>query len=184
MADSDERGSDPASAGARRDFLKVVGIGGLGAGAAGAMMLPVVQPVTYPLNHQTTSGSDAFIGIGRADRFKDGAPPIKVDVVADQTDSWNRVEQVKIGTAWVRREGGKLVAYSSVCPHLGCGVDYIADKTKYYCACHRSWFSAEGAVETGPCERPLDTLEVKEEGGQVSLRYQKFKLGIKSKEPV
>jgi len=182
----DEKAAPPGSGAPnvenRRGFLKVLGIGGLGAGAAGTALVPALRATTYPLQNETTSESVAFVPVGKAERFKDGAPPLKVDVVADQQDAWNRVEQVKIGAAWVARKAGKLTAYSSVCPHLGCGVDYVADKHKYYCACHRSWFAEDGAVETGPCLRALDTLEVQEQDGKVAVQYQKFKLGIAAKE--
>ena len=61
----------------------------------------------------------------------------------------------KVGSAWVLREGDKLTAYSSVCPHLGCAVDFDTDDTKFKCPCHHSVFDLTGKVEGGPAPREL-----------------------------
>lgn len=165
----------------RRHFLKVVGIGGLGAGLAAAVGAPAVLYVAYPLGHETVSGGDAFIKLGRASRFEPGKP-VKVELYADKTDAWNRVVQVKIGSAWVVNHEGKLRAFSTVCPHLGCAIDLEGEKFK--CPCHRSSFTLEGTVQGGPSPRGMDELEVKTEGGEVAIRYQRFKQGVSDKEVV
>jgi len=79
---------------------------------------------------------------------------------------------------------GKLTAFSTVCPHLGCAVDFDAAAGKFKCPCHRSAFGVAGTVEEGPSPRALDTLEVREEGGLVSIRYQRFRQGVAAKEVV
>src|SRR4051812_4654684 len=126
----------------RRLFLKL-GVHGLGAGVAAVTAGPAIAYLAYPLSHDTTTGSSGFIPAGRADQFKEGEP-VKVTLLADKIDAWNRVEQVKIGSAWVVNTGGKLVAFSSVCPHLGCAVDYESAEHKFKCPCHRSAFGLDG----------------------------------------
>lgn len=174
----------PASAEAtRRDFLKTAGIGGLGLGLAAVAGAPAVLYVTYPLEHSTVTGGSGFIKIGKSELFKPGAP-VKVDVFADKRDAWNRIVQVKVGSAWLIRRGDALTAYSTVCPHLGCAVDYDGEATKFKCPCHHSSFAMDGKVEGGPAPRGMDTLEVEEKDGMVALRYVRFRQGIADKEVV
>ena len=167
--------------GGRRGMLKI-GIGVLGAGVGAAVLGPIAGAVTHPLGHATTTGSDAFIPAGTASMFGDA--PTKVDLYSDKVDAWNRVVQVKVGSAWVVEAGGKLIALSTVCPHLGCGIDYDEAKGKFLCACHKSWFTLDGGIDEGPSPRAMDTLELQVEEQLVSIRYQRFKQGIEGKEPI
>jgi Rieske Fe-S protein len=123
------------------------------------------------------------VKVGKSDAFKEGHP-VKVDLFADKRDAWNRIVKVKVGSAWVLRDGGKLRAYSSVCPHLGCAVDFETDSTKFKCPCHHSTFNLSGKVEDGPAPRSMDELELEEKEGAVSVRYQRFRQGIADKETV
>lgn len=172
---------DPAG-GTRRGFLGATAAV-LGAGLAATVLGPAAIFVAHPLRHDTTSGSDDFIPAGPPSLFTTTAP-VKVDLYADRVDAWNRVIQVKIGSAWVMEKDGKLVALSTVCPHLGCGIDYDGAHNKFYCACHKTWFGLDGSVEEGPSPRGMDELEVQREEKLVSIRFQRFKLGAKTKEPI
>jgi menaquinol-cytochrome c reductase iron-sulfur subunit len=165
-----------------RRGLLTAAAGILGVGAAATVLGPVVIFLGHPLEHDTTSSSDAYLPVGPPSLFV-GAAPVKVDLLADRVDAWNRVVQVKIGSAWVLRKGTGLVAYSTVCPHLGCGIDFDGDAGKFYCACHKSWFGIDGAVEGGPSPRAMDELEVQAAEQLVSIRYQRFKQGVEAKEP-
>lgn len=178
MAEGERRDEE----GSRRKFM-IVGAGTLGACVAGITAVPALSFLTHPLRTPTTSGSDAFIPAGKLAQFQ-GSVPVKVDLYADKVDAWNRVVEVKIGSAWVWNEGGTVKAMSTVCPHLGCAIDYEAETNKFVCPCHDSYFSREGAVETGPSPRGMDALEVETEGGLVAIRYQRFRQGTESKEPV
>jgi menaquinol-cytochrome c reductase iron-sulfur subunit len=173
----------PAPEEPRRVFLKVIGIGGLGAGLAAIVGAPAVGYVAYPLFHETVAGGAGFLPAGKRDEFPPGKP-VKVDLFADKKDAWNRVVQVKVGSAWIVNEGGTLRAFSTVCPHLGCAIDFEGDAQKFQCPCHRSAFTKEGTVLGGPSPRPLDELEVKQDGETVAVRYQRFKQGISAKEVV
>jgi Rieske Fe-S protein len=174
--------SHPVEDEGRRRLLKL-GVHSLGAAVAAVTAGPAVAYLAFPLSHDTTTGSGGFVTAGRAARFKEGVP-VKVDLLADKTDAWNRLEQVKIGSAWIVNTGGKLVAYSTVCPHLGCAVDFDGASSKFKCPCHRSAFGQNGAVEEGPSPRPMDELEVKEEGGLLSIRYERYKIGVPEKHVV
>jgi quinol---cytochrome c reductase iron-sulfur subunit, bacillus type len=165
----------------RRGMLGALA-GVLGIGAAATVLGPVAVFVGAPLRHDTTSSSDELIPAGPVNLFAGGGP-VKVDLFADRVDAWNRVVQVKVGSAWVLRKGAVLVAYSTVCPHLGCGIDFDANANKFYCACHKSWFGLDGKVEGGPSPRAMDELELRSSEELVSIRYQRFKQGTEAKEP-
>jgi Rieske Fe-S protein len=161
----------------------IAGIGGLGAALAAVVGAPAVAFVVHPLRTPTTRGAAEPLAIGRLEDFPDGVP-VKVDLYADKVDAWNRVDDVKVGSAWVIRRGEALTAFSTVCPHLGCSVDYEAATGKFKCPCHRSAFGLDGAVEEGPSPRALDALETTVEAGDVRLTYVRFRQGTPAKEPI
>ena len=174
--------SHPAEEDSRRAFLLTLGIGGLGVGLA-AVIAPAAPYVLYPLEHETIAGGTGFVPVGKLTRFKEGVPQ-KVDLFSDKKDAWNRVLDVKVGSVWVVKLGAKVQALSTVCPHLGCAVDYDAPAKKFKCPCHRSAFSLDGTVQGGPSPRPMDALETKTKDNLLSVRYERFKQGVKAKERV
>ncbi|MBK6919157.1 MAG: Rieske 2Fe-2S domain-containing protein [Deltaproteobacteria bacterium] len=180
-SDDDPDGNTAGPHSSRRTLL-MASAGALGVGVAASVLGPVAVFLGHPLRHDTTEGEGDFIAAGPPSMFG-GDKPVKVDLYADRVDAWNRVLNVKVGSAWVLSQGGQLVALSTVCPHLGCGIDYDAAASKFYCACHKSWFSMDGAVESGPSPRGMDALEVKAEEQLVSIRFQRFKMGTKTQEP-
>jgi len=182
MRDDEPRQPPPDAEPNRRGFL-IACTGALGAGLGAAVAVPPLVSLAYPLSHETTSRADLIVPVGPPKLFQ-SETPVRVDLVADRTDAWNRIQKVKVGSAFVRRREGQLEAFSTECPHLGCGVDWDKERNKFYCACHKSFFSSDGAVENGPSPRGLDTLEIREEAKLVSIRYQRFRLGTSDKEPL
>jgi Rieske Fe-S protein len=90
---------------------------------------------------------------------------------------------VKLGAAWLLRdEHQKVRAFSTVCPHLGCSVDWNPQTTQFECPCHQSHFDGEGHCLSGPSPRDLDELEVVTTADEVKIRYQRFKLSTPTKE--
>lgn len=67
----------------------------------------------------------------------------------------------------VRLENGDFVAYSAVCTHQRCTVDYRGGQLA--CPCHGSTFDpANGAeVVSGPAQRPLPEIPVEVRDGEV-----------------
>jgi menaquinol-cytochrome c reductase iron-sulfur subunit len=165
----------------RRTFLKV-GVGVLGAGLASVVVAPGLRFALWPISEgaEVSSGGEEFVVVGNRSLF--GTEPVKVDIYADRVDAWNRTEDVKIGSAWVVELDGELHAFSSVCPHLGCAVDYSPELGKFKCPCHRSAFALDGTPEEGPAPRALDTLDIEpQDGGLIAIRYERFKQGTKDK---
>lgn len=69
----------------------------------------------------------------------------------------------------VRKRGGDLVAFSAVCTHLGCIVQWEKDKQYFLCPCHGGHFSVDGAVTAGPPPKPLKKLPLVVAGGNVTV---------------
>lgn len=67
----------------------------------------------------------------------------------------------------VRKRGGDLVAFSAVCTHLGCIVQWEKDKQGFLCPCHAGRFSADGDVTAGPPPKPLKKLPFTVAGGNI-----------------
>jgi cytochrome b6-f complex iron-sulfur subunit len=56
---------------------------------------------------------------------------------------------------------GQLHAFKAVCTHLGCTVQFRADKQCIYCACHGGEYDAKsGKNVAGPPPKPLPALKV------------------------
>ena len=160
-----------------------VGVGALGAGLAAIVIAPALRFTLWPLAEgvKVQSGGEEFVIVGRRADF--GAEPVKVDIYADQVDAWNMTKNVKIGSAWVIEREGELRAFTTVCPHLGCAVDYDAGLGKFKCPCHDSLFGLDGAREEGPSPRALDELvfEEQQEGELLAIRYERFQQGVEDK---
>lgn len=60
----------------------------------------------------------------------------------------------------LRTPGGELRAFSAVCTHLACTVQYRPDISHIWCACHNGHFDLNGINVAGPPPRPLDRYVV------------------------
>src|SRR6266849_6553379 len=54
----------------------------------------------------------------------------------------------------------QIKAYSAVCTHLGCIVQYSEDSRNFHCNCHGSVFDLNGTNIGGPAPRPLTPFRV------------------------
>lgn len=64
-------------------------------------------------------------------------------------------------TAFVKLNG-KVHAFSTVCPHEACDVEWNAAEKTWDCPCHGSRFAATGEVLNGPAVEPLTPEPVDE----------------------
>jgi Rieske Fe-S protein len=70
---------------------------------------------------------------------------------------------VKFGTKpaiVVRTPEGEFRAFSAVCTHLDCTVQYKAETSQIWCACHNGLYDLTGNVISGPPPRPLESFAV------------------------
>jgi cytochrome b6-f complex iron-sulfur subunit len=67
----------------------------------------------------------------------------------------------------VRTADGNFKAFSAVCTHLNCTVQYREDLHQIWCACHNGLYDLEGRNVSGPPPRPLESYEVHVQGEDV-----------------
>ena len=67
----------------------------------------------------------------------------------------------------VRTPAGELRAFSAVCTHLNCTVQYRSDLSQIWCACHNGHYDLGGKNVEGPPPRPLDPYVVNVRGAQI-----------------
>jgi cytochrome b6-f complex iron-sulfur subunit len=69
----------------------------------------------------------------------------------------------------IRRNDGTLAAFSAVCSHLGCVVQWQKDKEQFLCPCHAGVYSSDGAVLAGPPPKPLTKIDLEMVGGIITV---------------
>ncbi len=69
--------------------------------------------------------------------------------------------------AIVLRTPESIRAFSLICTHLGCTVQWQTEKQEFYCPCHDGIFDQFGEVISGPPPIPLEQITVRVENGQV-----------------
>lgn len=60
----------------------------------------------------------------------------------------------------VKTPSGELKAFSAVCTHLDCTVQYRDDLGVIWCACHNGKYDLNGRNIAGPPPRPLEVFKV------------------------
>lgn len=69
----------------------------------------------------------------------------------------------------IHRPGRGFIAFSRICTHLGCLVDYEQARNRIFCPCHAAVFDLEGNVVTGPPPKPLPKLPLRVEGESIVI---------------
>jgi menaquinol-cytochrome c reductase iron-sulfur subunit len=113
--------------------------------------------------------------------------PLGQPTVVSFTDqsSEGYLRETVVRNVWaVRRSAAEVTVYSPICTHLGCRYDWEPNSGRFLCPCHGSLFTLDGKVLAGPAPRPLDTLPVKIENGELYVEWERFELGIPKKIPV
>ena len=122
------------------------------------------------------------------DTLPQDGTPIAVKVKDDKIDAWNRFRDIDVGTIWLRRmPDDTVLAMSSICPHLGCAVDYRPADNDFFCPCHTSSFDLTGQKTNNIPPRGMDHLEARmkpETGNQIWLKYETFRTGTPEKERI
>lgn len=62
---------------------------------------------------------------------------------------------------------GELRAFTAVCTHLDCTVQYRDDFQHIWCACHNGHYDLRGINIAGPPPRPLTSFKVNVKGDQI-----------------
>lgn len=67
----------------------------------------------------------------------------------------------------VRTPAGDWRAFTAVCTHLACTVQYRSDMQMIWCACHNGMYDLNGKVVSGPPPRPLEEHAIHVRGDEV-----------------
>jgi cytochrome b6-f complex iron-sulfur subunit len=106
-------------------------------------------------------------------------PPKVSEVSVNEVDA-GKVKDLKPNSGKIVKFGNKpalLVrvnetdwkAFSAVCTHLNCTVQYQEARHEIWCACHNGTYDLEGRVSSGPPPKPLEELAVKLRGDDVVI---------------
>ena len=135
----------------RRDFVGWIIRGGIFATLAG-MIFPALQYV-WPV-------------------MKSG-PSVDMEEVA-------KVDDIPVGGAKKVIVGGSALllirtaaefkAFSAICTHLGCIVDWDSQKREIVCPCHAGTFDVEGRRVSGPPPKPLPYYQVRVADGKIFVK--------------
>lgn len=185
LADSHQSG--------RRSFLTKAVAVVLGAVAALFPFAAGLGVVFDPLRRRARGGAKLadhgavkFVRVGPLDLLPADGVPHQFVLTDDVVDAWTRWPAQRVGTAFLTRTdttaGPQVTALSSVCPHLGCAVDFSGSAGEFDCPCHASAFAKDGRKIFGPSLRGLDPLAVKlvEKNGQQEIWVEcaRFRTGV------
>lgn len=105
------------------------------------------------------------------------ANPTAVKVAPESAVASNSAVMFKYGRKpgiLIRNQDGKFVAYSAVCTHLDCTVQFRPDLGVIWCACHNGRYDLTGRVISGPPPRPLTPFEVNIKDGDVYVSQKEM----------
>lgn len=156
-----------------------------------------LDPVLRRKKAAGATGAATLEGFVRLGVTKDVIPedgtPVAVTVEATLDDAWNRFKDVPIGSVWLRKQtDGEIVAFNSICPHLGCSVDFRRGQGDFFCPCHTSSFDLDGKKTNQVPPRNMDSLEIvtvtdgapSPDGNELWLKFQNFRGATEEKIPV
>jgi Rieske Fe-S protein len=135
----------------KRDFLKVVLGSGLAA-LAGAVLYPIITYLKPPVQAEVEVKSVSAGKMGDIPResgkiVKFGSKPVIL----------------------VRTAADELRAFSAVCTHLDCTVQFNKDIGMIWCACHNGKYDLTGRNVAGPPPRPLEPYKVIIQGDEILI---------------
>jgi Rieske Fe-S protein len=158
-----------------------------GLGALFGLILGV-PAVAYLIDarNRTAPESD-FRRVARLSDLEIGKP--RQFVVPDiRRDAWTLHPDDVVGRVWlVKGKDNKVEAFTTICPHLGCSVDWRGDRDRFICPCHGGTFMSGGSLDekqaNNPAPRGMDSLELEiDKDGFIAVKYQNFTPGKKEKE--
>lgn len=133
----------------RRTFLKLLLKGG-GFALVGATLYPVGRYLWPPRGTEGTVSSVIAAAAG------------EVPANAAKIFRFGNRPGILIHTP----QGG-FKAFSAVCTHLGCTVQYDDQASVISCACHNGKFDLDGQVISGPPPKPLEAYQVNARGDEI-----------------
>jgi len=104
-------------------------------------------------------------------------PPPVIDLGGDEVVA-AKLGEIKPNSGQIFRFGsrpgllileadGRYRAFSAICTHLGCIVQYRPDLREIWCPCHDGIYDINGRNVSGPPPRPLDVFDVHVRGEEI-----------------
>jgi menaquinol-cytochrome c reductase iron-sulfur subunit len=164
------------------DFLTKVLMTGLGL----AVAIPAIGYFVGPLlpRRDGDGAAEGFADAGRLGDIPIGGWHL-VSFKTVRQDGWKKSSIAR--AIWVRRQGNgqqDVSVLSSICPHLGCPINWHPGQAQFLCPCHGGIFQSDGEHISGPPPRSMDTLDFEIRTGRLWVRWQDFKIGIAQRIPV
>lgn len=161
--------------GTRRSFFAWV-TAGISTFIGISLAVPIIGYIISPAFRRQEKN---WVTVGKLDELPVGEP-IDLQYTETVQDGWLKKSSTK-GIWAVKHQDNQVTVFSPICPHLGCGYRWEKTDGLFKCPCHGSIYDIDGNVKGGPAPRPLDTLPVKVENGQLLVIYQQFKSGLSQK---
>jgi Rieske Fe-S protein len=145
--------------------------------------VPALGYVLAPLLRRSKQSVEgAFLDAGPLANLPEGEWRL-VAVEMLHEDGWRKTRLRH--AIWVRRRGEQdITVLSSICPHLGCPVNWQTDQAQFFCPCHGGIFDTDGRRTGGPPPRSMDPLPFEVRAGRLWVRWQDFKIGTADRVPV
>jgi Rieske Fe-S protein len=133
----EERTNSNNNGNQRRDFLSILLGGGFFAWII-SLFYPVFKYLEPPEIEEVSVSS------------------VKIGLVDDMAkDSGKIIKFGKKPVIVIRKQTGEYIAFSAVCTHLDCIIQYRKDYGQIYCACHNGRYDLNGRNVSGPPPSPL-----------------------------
>jgi cytochrome b6-f complex iron-sulfur subunit len=143
-----DRPGDPAPFGPRTGATRRGFLGWVLGSSVGALVAAVLYPIVrYLIPPNVSEAVSTSVTL-----------PVRPEEVPP-----NSGQIFKFGTRpgiLVRTPSGEFRAFSAVCTHLACIVQYRPDLGHIWCACHNGHFDLSGTNIAGPPPRPLERFQV------------------------
>jgi cytochrome b6-f complex iron-sulfur subunit len=95
--------------------------------------------------------------------------------VAEIPEDGVRFVNLPEGPVMLESAGTEVRAFSAICTHLGCIIQWQKDRKEFVCPCHGGRYDMDGKVTFGPPPRPLDPLAVQVRSGEVFVTMKSRK---------
>jgi Rieske Fe-S protein len=145
--------------------------------------LPAIAYLIDARNRPARSGQ--FKTVARLSDLVEGVPH-QVVIQEIRSDAWTLHPNDVIGRAWlIRRDKENVEAFTTICPHLGCSVNFEEKDRLFICPCHGGTFDinckrVERPGFVNPAPRGMDRLECRRDPADAELiqvQYQNFRQG-------
>jgi arsenite oxidase small subunit len=144
----------------RRFFLKS---GGVAAAAAGSIVIPIQNANAASPGNAATGGTTALDYPAKAVGQVAGMPTNQA-VSFNYPDDSSMCLAIKMGNPVAGGVGpnGDIVAYSAMCTHMGCPIQYDGGSRTFKCGCHFSIFDPEqhGQMVCGQATENLPIIKL------------------------